>query len=58
MYFFCELGVSKWVILLGLCGSAVNILVVRWPPISDYGQWLLQLFSKVLNLVQTCQYVY
>ena len=35
MWFFCGLGFSKWIILLGLCGFAVNFLVLGQAPTSD-----------------------
>ena len=35
MYFFCELGVSKQVISLWLCGFAVHFPVLGQAPISD-----------------------
>ena len=33
--FFCGLGVSKWIILLGLCRFVVNFLVLGQAPKSD-----------------------
>ena len=35
MSFFCGLGVSKWISSLGLCGFAINFLVLGQAPKSD-----------------------
>ena len=56
--FFCELGVSKWIILLGLCEFVENFPVLGQAPISDEVQQLLKVSHGVLNLVQSCQGLY
>ena len=38
MSFFCGLGVGKRIILLGLCGFAINFPVLGQAPKSDYVQ--------------------
>ena len=43
MWFFCGLGVSKWIIPLGLCGFAVNFPVLGQAPTSVDVQELLKL---------------
>ena len=58
MYFFCELGVSKWINSLGLCGCAAKFRVLGQAPISDEVQWLLKLNPGVLILVRSCQGMY
>ena len=58
MWFFCGLGVSKWIISLGLCGFAMNFPVLGQAPISGDVQKLLKLDREAQILVQSCQFMY